>query len=178
MNRLRQIISRRISRSLTAAAATLALCAAMLAAAPARAQHMPWQTSKNADPVVFLYPLQLSVPAGKSTPISLTFRVAGGLHINSHTPTSNSFIRTELLLPSDPDARLSAVHFPAGTQYALPAFPQDKLSVYTGQFTVHARVTATRGNHMLRAKLRYQACATNSCYPPRTVPVSIDVIAK
>lgn len=170
--------SRGIARSFTIAAAALSLCAALFTVAGARAQHMPWQTSKTSDPVVFLYPLQLSVPAGKPTPINLHFRIASGLHINSHTPTSKTFIRTELILPSDPQAKLSAVQFPKGSQYAMPAFPQDKLSVYTGDFTVHAKVTATRGNHMLQAKLRYQACATNSCYPPRTIPVSIDVIAK
>lgn len=165
-------------RSLTVAAAALSLCAMLVTALSARAQHMSWQTSKSSDPVVFLYPLQLTVPAGKPTSVSLTFRVASGLHINSHTPTSKTFIRTELLLPTDPSAKLSSIDFPPGSEYALPAFPQDKLSVYTGQFTVHAKVTATRGNHMLRAKLRYQACATNSCYPPRTIPVSIDVIGK
>lgn len=170
--------SRRIARSLTVAAAALALCTALFAAAAARSQHMPWQTSKTSDPVVFLYPLQLSVPAGKPTPIDLHFRVANGLHINSHTPTSKTFIRTELILPNDPHAKLSAVQFPKGSQYAMPAFPQDKLSVYTGDFTIQAKVTAARGNHMLEAKLRYQACATNSCYPPRTIPVSIDVIGK
>lgn len=170
--------SRGIFRSLTVAAAALSLGAALLLSTGAHAQHMSWQTSKRSQPVAFLYPLQLSVPAGKPTPVSLTFRVANGLHINSHTPTSKTYIRTELILPSDPQAKLSAVHFPPGSQYAVPAFPQDKLSVYTGEFTVHAKVTATRGNHMLQAKLRYQACATNSCYPPRTIPVSIDVIGK
>ena len=181
MNRRRPIPTRRsrgLVRSLTVAAAALSLCAALLAVAGARAQHMSWQTSQRSQPVVFLYPLQLNVPAGKPTPISLTFQVASGLHINSYTPTSKSYIRTELILPSDPHAKLSAVQFPAGSDYALPAFPQDKLSVYTGSFTIHARVTATRGNHMLQAKLRYQACATNSCYPPRTIPVTIDVIGK
>ena len=163
---------------ITGTAAALLLGIALLLPTGARAQHMPWQTSKNSQPVAFLFPLQLTVPAGKPTPISLTFRVANGLHINSHTPTSKTFIRTELLLPTDPNAKLSAVNFPPGSNYALPAFPQDKLSVYTGEFTVQARLTATRGNHMMQAKLRYQACATNSCYPPLTIPVTIDVIGK
>jgi hypothetical protein len=167
-----------IIRTLTVAAAALALCAALFSAAPARAQHMSWQTSQTSDPVVFLYPLQLNVTAGHPTPVSLTFRIANGLHINSHTPTSKTFIRTELILPTDPSTRLSSVDFPPGTPYALPAFPQDKLSVYAGEFAVQAKLTATRGNHMLHAKLRYQACATNSCYPPRTIPVNIDVIGK
>lgn len=167
----------RIFNYITLAATALALCAVFTAAA-ARAQHMSWQTSKKSDPVSFLYPLQLTVHAGKPTPVNLTFQIAGGLHINSHTPTSKAFIRTELILPSDPGAMLSSIQFPPGSQYAMPAFPKDKLSVYSGQFTVQAKLTATPGNHMLNAKLRYQACATNSCYPPRTIPVTIDVIGK
>lgn len=162
--------------------AALSLCAALLLATGAHAQHMSWQTNgqinQHSDPVVFLYPLQVSVPAGKPTSIDLHFRIANGLHINSHTPTSSSFIRTELILPTDPNTRLSAVDFPPGSTYAMPAFPQDKLSVYTGEFAIHARLTATRGDHLLRAQLRYQACATNSCYPPRTIPVAVNIIGK
>ncbi len=37
--------------------------------------------------VVFLYPEQVTIPAGKPTTIALHFRIAPGLHINSHTPS-------------------------------------------------------------------------------------------
>jgi hypothetical protein len=42
--------------------------------------------------VQFLYPAQVTVPARHATQIDLHFRVANGLHINSHAPTEKSLI--------------------------------------------------------------------------------------
>ena len=47
--------------------------------------------------VQYLFPEQVSVPAGKPTPITLHFRVAQGLHINSHTPSDEFLIRNGFL---------------------------------------------------------------------------------
>ena len=60
----------------------------------------------------------------------------------------------------------------------LPSDPKTKLSVYTGEFTIQARIVATPGNHLVQAKLRYQACDQNQCLPPKTITVPIDVIGK
>jgi hypothetical protein len=37
---------------------------------------------------------------------------------------------------------------------------------------------ATTGNHLVEARLRYQACDQNACMPPKTITVPIDVIGK
>ena len=44
--------------------------------------------------VSYLFPEQVSIPAQKSTTVDLHFRVADGLHINSHTPREKSLIAT------------------------------------------------------------------------------------
>ena len=44
------------------------------------------------------------------------------------------------------------------TDITLPADPKTKLNVYTGDFTIEARLVASAGNHLVQAKLRYQAC--------------------
>lgn len=149
----------------------------------AQQMHLPWQTGNQSSgeprqSVEFLYPLQLKVPAGKPTEVALHFRVLPGLHINSHVPSDKSYIPTTLVMPAGSSVKVSSVAFPAGEPFAFKAFPKDKLSVYEGEFTVHAKVTATRGDHLLNAALRYQACDsnTNSCYPPRKAPVAIDII--
>jgi hypothetical protein len=58
----------------------------------------------------------------------------------------------------------------------LPIDPTTKLSVYTGEFIIQARIVATPGNHLVQGKLRYQACDQNQCMPPKTITVPIDVI--
>jgi hypothetical protein len=37
---------------------------------------------------------------------------------------------------------------------------------------------AEAGNHLVEAKLHFQACDKNICMPPKTIPVAIDVIGK
>jgi hypothetical protein len=128
--------------------------------------------------VTYLFPEQVSVTAGKPTPVTLHFRVAPGLHINSHTPTSEFFIPTTLTFPADSGMRLDAAAYPAGALITLPIDPGSKLSVYTGEFAIQARLVAAAGDHLVQGKLRYQACNDNECLPPKTIPVAIDVIGK
>ncbi len=128
--------------------------------------------------VEFLYPEQVNVAAGRATPVALHFRVAPGLHINSHTPGGDYLIPTIFSLPQSSGVRLSGLSYPAGAELTLPIDPTTKLSVYTGEFVIHARIEATRGDHMLQGKLHYQACNLNQCLPPKTITVPLDVIGK
>jgi hypothetical protein len=150
---------------------------------PAFAQKLPWQTGSgqpaaNAQLVHFLYPQQVTVAAGKPATIELHFRVQQGLHINSHTPPAKSLIGTELKVLEPEGVQVRAVDFPPGAAYAFPAFPSEKLSVYSGEFVLTMHLTAQRGNHLLQAALRYQACDMSTCFPPRNTPVPIDIVAQ
>ncbi|MGA9062976.1 MAG: hypothetical protein WB341_15095, partial [Terracidiphilus sp.] len=58
---------------------------------PAAAQN---RSIVKTDAVQYLFPAQVSVPAGKASPVALHFRVAQGLHINSHTPGDEFLIAT------------------------------------------------------------------------------------
>jgi hypothetical protein len=128
--------------------------------------------------VEYLYPEQLTLSAGKPTEIKLHFRVAPGLHINSHDPKEKFLIPTDFSVPTNSGVRLDGAHYPEGAEFVLPADPSQKLSVYTGEFTIDARLVATPGDHLVQARLHYQACDENACMPPRTITASIDVIAK
>jgi hypothetical protein len=128
--------------------------------------------------VEFLYPEQLNVTAGRAAAVALHFRVAPGLHINSHTPGSGFLIPTFFSVPQGSGVRFNDLSYPAGAELTLPIDPKTKLSVYTGEFVIHARVVAARGDHMFQGTLRYQACNLNQCLPPKTITVPLDVVAK
>jgi len=130
------------------------------------------------DAVQYLFPEQVRVPAGKPSAVTLHFRVAQGLHINSHTPSDEFLIATDFSIPDGMGVRLGAATYPAGKIISLAFDPKTKLSVYTGDFDIEARIVATPGNHLVQAKLRYQACDKNQCMPPKTITVPIDVIGK
>jgi hypothetical protein len=130
------------------------------------------------DAVQYLFPEQVTVVAGKASPVNLHFRIAAGLHINSHTPSEDSLIPTTFSIPEGTTVKLEGATYPAGVGLTLPADPKTKLSVYTGEFAIQARIVAMPGNHLVEAKLRYQACNQSQCLPPKTIPVAIDVIGK
>jgi len=132
---------------------------------------------KRAD-VEYLYPEQVTLPAGKASKLALHFRVKQGLHINSHTPRENFLIPTTFSVPEDSGVRLESVDFPPGADFALPFDPSEMLSVYTGEFAIDARIVPAAGDHLVQAKLHYQACTNNTCFPPKTITVPIDMVGK
>ena len=62
------------------------ICGLALVSAHAQDFGASRSAVKN-DPVQYLFPEQVAVPANQSSPVTLHFRIAQGLHINSHTPT-------------------------------------------------------------------------------------------
>jgi hypothetical protein len=161
----------------------VALFALVLAALPLAAQapqfdEKPHATSGKPAAVSYLFPEQVTLVAGKPTAVDLHFKVAAGLHINSHAPHAEELIPTTLKLPEASGVRLSNATFPPGIDFSFPIAPTEKLSVYTGEFTIHAELVAAKGEHLVEGTLHYQACNNETCMPPHSIPVAIDVIAK
>jgi hypothetical protein len=130
------------------------------------------------DAVQYLFPEQVSVAAGKSSPVALHFRIAQGMHINSHTPSDEYLIPTVFSIPDGEGVKLDAASYPSGAMITLPSDPKTKLSVYSGEFIIQAKIVSPAGNHLMQGKLRYQACNDTQCLPPKTITVPIDVIGK
>jgi len=128
--------------------------------------------------VQYLFPEQVTVPAGKLTNLALHFRIAPGLHINSNAPKDEFLIPTTFSIPEGMGVKLEGATYPAGTEMTLPLDPGTKLSVYSGDFILQTRIVASAGNHLVEARLRYQACDNHACMPPKTIPVAIDIVGK
>lgn len=119
-----------------------------------------------------------AVAIGKTGHVDLRFRVAHGNHVNSNQPGSELLIPTKLSLSTPSDILIGNVKYPAGQKLTLAIAPDEKLSVYTGEFVVGAEVTPSRkaapGNYRSHGQLRYQACSDRACYPPQNLPVEFD----
>lgn len=115
----------------------------------------------------------------KQTMVSLDFRVASGFHINSNTPTSEFLIPTSLKMDPPTDIVLGKIVYPPGKDLVFPFSPDEKLNVYSGDFTVklavHPLNSVVPGKYVMRGTLHYQACDNAQCFPPKTLPVSFDV---
>ena len=113
--------------------------------------------------------------------MDLHFRIDGGFHINSNTPTTEFLIPTTLKLTAPTDIVVGKVIYPPGEQMSFPFAPDEKLSVYTGVLVlgvlVRPLVTVVPGKYAFHGQLKYQACDKAACYPPRQLPVDflIDV---
>jgi len=115
----------------------------------------------------------------QQTMVSLNFRVPPGYHINSNTPKTEFLIPTALKMEVPTDIILGKIEYPAGEEASFPFSPDEKLSVYTGDFTiqigVHPLHSVVPGKYVMHGVLKYQACDNAACYPPKTLPVSFDV---
>ena len=119
-----------------------------------------------------------AVASGKPATVQLRFHVMDGYHVNSHTPKSELLIPTTLKLDPADGVKPGSPEYPAGKPYSFSFDPTEKLDVYAGDFLVKLPVTATPGEHVVSAALKYQACDNAACYPPRTLPVQITFTAK
>jgi hypothetical protein len=150
-----------------------ALVAVMLAA-------LALAEAQGDKPAVIMAPVgSVQLTAGASKQVSLDFRIQPEFHINSHTPHSELLIPTVLKLDTSDPVSLADVKYPQGQDVTFPFSPDEKLSVYSGDFSVDAVVkapaTAAAGTYPVKGQLRYQACDHSACYPPHSIPVEFQV---
>ncbi len=122
---------------------------------------------------------KVQVKAGEPVSVELDFRIGSEFHINSNKPKSELLIPTVLKLQAAEPVSLVAVKYPAGQDVSFPFAPNEKLSVYSGDFAITAVVKAppkaSPGEYPVTGELRFQACDRSACYPPRSIPVKFSV---
>lgn len=139
------------------------------------------QNPGNLQPSVIMAPVgQVQLRAGASTSVEMVFRIGEGFHINSNKPHSDFLIPTELKLSVPAQVTVADVKYPVGQDQSFPFSPNEKLSVYTGDFIIDAVLkapaNATPGVYPVKGDLTYQACDKAACYPPKTMPVQFQVM--
>ena len=142
----------------------------------AAAQDMPGRKV----PSVTMSPVSIAtITRGKPGKVELTFRIGSGFHINSSTPRAEYLIPTALKLAPPTDIVVGKISYPPGEDASFPFAPDEKLSVYSGEFTLGVTVrplaSVMPGKYVLRGNLKYQACDKAACYPPKQLPVEFEV---
>jgi len=137
-------------------------------------------SSAQTGPALTMAPVPLTTTQRtKETIVDLNFRVPGGYHINSNTPKSEFLIPTALKMDLPTDIILGKIAYPPGEDASFPFSPDEKLSVYSGDFTIALAVHPLRavvpGKYVMHGVLRYQACDNAQCFPPKALPVSFEV---
>jgi cytochrome c biogenesis DsbD-like protein len=116
---------------------------------------------------------------GASTGVEMDFRIGSEFHINSHQPKADYLIPTVLKLNAPEQISVADLKYPAGEEMAFAFSPNEKLSVYSGDFSINAVLkapaNAAAGSYPVKGELRFQACDHSACYPPRSIPVQFQV---
>ena len=131
-------------------------------------------------PSLTLSPVPLtSVTRGKANSLELLFRVEPGFHVNSNRPSAEYLIPTSLKLDPPTDIAIGKITYPPGEEMSFAFAPDEKLSVYTGDFSLSVNIrplsSVLPSKYEIRGNLRYQACDNAACYPPKNLPVRFEV---
>ena len=138
------------------------------------------QAPGERQPSVIIAPVgNVQLRAGSIADLTLDFRIGTDFHINSNKPRADYLIPTVLKLnPSEP-VTIADVKYPAGEDMTFSFSPNEKLSVYSGDFSIStvlkAPANAKVGTYPVKGELRFQACDRSACYPPRSIPVQFQV---
>ena len=115
------------------------------------------------------------VARGKEMEIAVVMKIRDGYHVNARETTFDYLIPTDLKAETPVGFKTGAVSYPKGTLHKFN-FTKDKpLNVYTDtvilRLPVAVEANAPLGEQHLALKLHYQACSTDVCLPPVTLPV-------
>jgi hypothetical protein len=122
-------------------------------------------------------PKKVTAKAGSAVDSALPLALRSGYHVNSNTPSDDYLIPLRLTWNPGPLEATGYV-FPKA-QMEKYRFSEKPLSVYSGDFEIVTRFKAAAnappGPAILTGKLRYQACNSTMCLPPKTLDVSLQV---
>jgi len=116
------------------------------------------------------------VKQGVATKLELVLDIDNGYHINSNRPSDKNLVATALIFDKTQGIALSPVAYPKARMQKFE-FSKTPLSVFEGKtvlrLTARAAPTLSAGDHVLKGKLKLQACDNQVCLRPQTVDVQI-----
>ncbi|MDT7603894.1 MAG: uncharacterized protein QOF61_1891 [Acidobacteriota bacterium] len=119
---------------------------------------------------------------GRTVQAVIVIDVPAGYHVNANKVGNKFSIPTTVKIDAPEGVRVGAISFPRGTVRTLK-FSKDPLALYEGRaivrFDATFPATFKTGETELRARVRYQACNDEVCFPPvtREITMPINVVA-
>ena len=164
-----------VARLMRGALCGVTICAAMVFVQVTRAQELP-PPSRIGSPTAHVSPTP--VARGSTFEVAVDVGIMSGFHMNAHKPSEDYLIPTILTAKLPAGFKELEMTYPPGVPKKL-SFTDKPLLVYTGKFTVRAKLatetTAPLGKVKLPFTLQYQACNDAVCLPPVKIPVNVTV---
>jgi DsbC/DsbD-like thiol-disulfide interchange protein len=116
---------------------------------------------------------------GRVIRAAVVIDIPGGFHVNGNRPLNKYSIPTELKIEAPRGVTVGPVSYPRAIVRKLKATNNEPLAVYEGRAILRFNVTVPAnyqgGEVVLKAKLRYQSCNDEVCYPPKNQDVHMGI---
>jgi DsbC/DsbD-like thiol-disulfide interchange protein len=117
-----------------------------------------------------------NVRRGGSIQASVVMDIPSGYHVNSNRPLEKFLVATQLQIEAPAGVRVGPVSYPRAVMRSFK-FSKNKMAVYEGHATMRVNVIVPAnfsGNSAdLKARLRFQSCNEEACFPPQTKEINL-----
>jgi DsbC/DsbD-like thiol-disulfide interchange protein len=107
---------------------------------------------------------------------TVIMEIPSGYHVNSNRPLEKFLIATQLQIEAPKGIRVGPILYPRPLLRSLK-FSKNKVSVFEGHTTIRFNVTVPKNfaanSAELKARLRFQSCNDELCFPPQTREVKM-----
>ena len=108
---------------------------------------------------------------GRMVRAAVVMEIPGGYHVNANRPLGKYAIPTTVKIEAPKGVTVGPIAFPRALIRKLKAVNNESLAVYEGRAIMRFNVTvpANYGDGWLnlKARLRYQSCNDDVCFPPK-----------
>ena len=117
---------------------------------------------------------------GRAVSASLIIEIPSGYHVNAHDPVSRFALPTKVDVEVPGGFKVGTITYPKAIVRQF-SFSGDRLGVYENRtvirFVIMAPPNQPRGNAEIKARLNYQSCSDEVCFPPmkREVTASLTI---
>jgi cytochrome c biogenesis DsbD-like protein/carboxypeptidase family protein len=116
---------------------------------------------------------------GRTVQAAIVMEIPSGYHVNSNRPLNKYSIPTALKIEGPRGVTIGPVIYPRAIVRKLKAVNNEPLAVYEGRailrFNVAVPANYQGGEVVLKARLRYQSCNDEVCFPPKNQDVDMGI---
>ena len=116
---------------------------------------------------------------GRTLQAAIVMEIPGGYHVNANRPLGKYAIPTSLKIEAPRGVNIGPVVYPRAIVRRLKAVNNEPLAVYEGRAILRFNVTLPAnyqgGELVLKARLRYQSCNDEVCFPPKNQDVDLGI---
>ena len=116
---------------------------------------------------------------GRTVRAAIVMEIPSGYHVNANRPLGKYAIPTTLKIEAPKGVTVGPVSYPRAIVRKLKATNNESLAVYEGRAILRFNVTVPAnyqgGEVVLKARLRFQSCNDEVCFPPKNEDMDMGI---